>query len=115
MNRVTRLIQKLLFKDRQRRTVDYFRRYIIKEQDIADDAPEFRSTSVSQDANLRGSVLLQQNTYPIAKLWEEFEPENDAWDRRLLYEVTRKKLDESEFESNDSSEDEDSRQSQHIT
>ena len=33
----------------------------------------------------------------------------------MLYEVTKMRLDDSEFEGNDSSDDEDTRQSMHIT
>ena len=70
LNRMTKLLHKLMFKLRQRRAVQYFSRYILKDEDIDDD--EFD----------------EQKQIPIEKLWEDFDPQSDKWDRRLLYEVT---------------------------
>ena len=72
LNRMTKLQHKLMFKIRQRRAVQYFSRYILKDEDIYDD--EFDEQ--------------KQIPIPIEKLWEDFDPQSDKWDRRLLYEVT---------------------------
>lgn len=45
--------------------------------------------------------------YPSEKLYEGFEPEEDPWDKRLLYEVTGMRLDDTDYRGDDTSSDED--------
>ena len=40
------------------------------------------------------------------KLYRGFDPENEQWDRRLLYEVTGVRMSEQEFRESDTSDDE---------
>ncbi len=47
-------------------------------------------------------------TYPNEKLYEGFVPEEDPWDKRLLYEVTGLRLDDTDYRGDDTSSDEDS-------
>ena len=79
MNRVTRLIHKMRFKARQRRTVSYFSKYVLSEKDI--------------DDNKEPADVAEVLNYPTEKLYSEFDPENDPWDKRLLYEVTGLRID----------------------
>ena len=44
--------------------------------------------------------------FPIVKIWGDLEPENNSWDRRLLFEVTGVRLDESEYRGDDTSDEE---------
>ena len=39
------------------------------------------------------------------KLYCQFDPENEKWDRRLLFEVTGVRIDEQEFRESDTSDD----------
>ena len=94
LNRVTRVMHKLLFKARQRRTVGFFRRYVLTENDI------------DPDINPDEAVPNEPLSVPLEKLWDGFDPESDFWDRRLLYEVTGARLDETEFRGDDTSDDE---------
>ena len=84
LNRITKLIQKLLFTARQRRTVPYSRKYVLTENDIdpgkADARPELEDAVAHE--------LATQDEHLKERLWRDIDPENDTWDRRLLYEVT---------------------------
>ena len=44
---------------------------------------------------------------PIHKLWNGFNPSENAMDKRLLYEVTGRRLEESDFRGDETSSDED--------
>ena len=44
--------------------------------------------------------------FPIVKIWGDLEPETSSWDRRLLFEVTGVRLDESEYRGDDTSDEE---------
>lgn len=99
MNRITRFLHKLRFKARQRRAVSFFSKYLLTEKDV-DDAQN--AASGAGDAAVE-EVL----NYPIQKLYEEFEPERDPWDKRLLYEVTGLRLNEQDYRGDDTSSDED--------
>ena len=81
MNRITKMIQKLLFTARQRRTVPYSRKYTLNDLDIAPTS----ATAISPDEK---TTATSDEKYELKQLWENLDPESDAWDRRLLYEVT---------------------------
>ena len=93
-NRVTRLIQKLFFSRRQRSTISFFKKYVIAERDIDREAEKEETT---RD---RG---LDVDTQTLA---HGFDPDESAWDRRLLYEVTGIRLRDQEFRGEDTSSDE---------
>ncbi len=99
MNRITRFLHKLRFKARQRRAISFFSKYLLTEKDV-DDAQN--AESGANDAAVE-EVL----NYPIEKLYGEFEPETDPWDKRLLYEVTGLRLNEQDYRGDDTSSDED--------
>ncbi len=70
--------------------MDHTHKFVINDQDIIeksekDDAPDVDTEAV------------------IEKLLKNFEPETDLLDRRILYEVTRMRLNEDEFKDEDSS------------
>ena len=75
MNRINKLVQKLLFTARQRKTVSFSRRYVLTEKDI----------DSAEETNNNNRVVREPN---LEVLWRDLDPEGDAWDRRLLYEVT---------------------------
>ena len=70
--------------------MQFFRRYVLSEGDIDPDRKEDEI----------------QLPYPIAKIWGDLEPETDEWDCRLLFEVTGVRLDESNHEGDDTSDEE---------
>ncbi len=70
--------------------MDHTHKFVINDQDIIeksekDDAPDVDTEAV------------------IEMLLKNFEPETDLLDRRILYEVTRMRLNEDEFKDEDSS------------
>ena len=87
---MTRVLHKVLFKTRQRRTVGYFRRYVITENDLPKGS----------DVKKIGVIDPFEK---FKKLYRHFDPENDKWDRRLLFEVTGVRIDEQEFRESDTS------------
>ncbi len=97
-NRITRFLHKLRFKARQRRAVSFFSKYLLTEKDV-DDA---------QNASEPGLIGTEQALhFPIEKIYQDFEPEEDPWDKRLLYEVTGLRLNENDYRGDDTSSDED--------
>ena len=86
-----------MFKARQRRTVQYFRRYMLSDEDIEGQ------NGRQEDMNNATEPL----QYPITQIWGDLEPETDKWDRRLLFEVTGIRLDDSEYRGDDTSDEED--------
>ncbi len=65
-------------------------KFVINDQDII-EKPE------------RGDAPDEGTGAVIEKLLNNFEPETDPLDRRLLYEVTKMRLNEDEFRGEDSS------------
>lgn len=92
INRLTKVLHKVLFKTRQRRTVRYFRRHVITENDLPKGSEEEQKGVVDYFTQFK-------------KLYRGFDPENEKWDRRFLYEVTGVRLDENEFRESDTSDD----------
>ena len=80
-----------MFKARQRRTVQFFRRYVLSEQDIDPDRHE--------------EEYFSQYQFPITQIWGELEPVSSEWDRRLLFEVTGQRLDDSEYRGDETSDE----------
>ena len=100
MNRITKLIHRVKFNTRQRRTVSYFKKYVISKEDIAAD--KLRKSSVKnrdENPDLDKGIVNR-------KLLHRFDPEDDKWDRRALYEVTGIRLYEGDFLESDTSDEE---------
>jgi len=74
------LIHKQIFNLRQRRTVGFSRRYVLTDADIE---------AAKEEEDKQGRKVVPE--VDLQKLWMDLEPENDAWDRRLLLEVTGKR------------------------
>ena len=92
------MIHKVIFNTRQRKTINHFRKYIITENDI-------------EKVKKRKNFKVQKNLYvdpyrEFQKLWDGFDPFEDKWDRRMLYEVTGIRLDKNEFRESDTSDEE---------
>ena len=62
--------------------------------------PYFKSYHIRQN-NLH---VKKTEEIPVEKLLEKFNPEEDAVDRRISYEITKKKIDPSEKFSDESDE-----------
>ena len=89
------MIHKVIFMKRQRRTVSHFSKYVIKDADIERLAQSRKKSQVYQE-----SLPLQ-----FKKICSSFDPEDNKWDRRLLYEVTGIRLYDNEFRESDSSDE----------
>ena len=90
---MTKLLHKLIFKQRQRRTIQYFRNYILQDEDVSENQKQEKKKQISTE-----------------KIWKDLQPQEDEWDHRLLYEVTGRKLFDSDFlgdNTSDSKEDSD--------
>ena len=90
---MTKLLHKLIFKQRQRRTIQYFRNYILQDEDVSENQKQEKKKQISTE-----------------KIWKDLQPQEDEWDHRLLYEVTGRKLFDSDFlgdNTSDSEEDDD--------
>ena len=85
MNRVTRLLQKTAYKARQRLAVTFGHKYVIRDSEV-----------------MRAAMEKEQGKRPptnaeiIDKVVTGFDPEGDAEDRRILYEVTGMRLNRGE-------------------
>ena len=98
MNRVSQLLHKARFVPRQRRSIAFFRRYVISTRDIAKQ--ENVEKQVDQDP--RATTILTDQLY-LDDLMSGFDPQNDYFDRRVFFEVTGKSLMADEFEDDNSS------------
>ena len=98
-NRVARLLHRAKFLLRQRRALRFFRRYVVSAEDIRNAATEKEKKKVKDgqtSAAVNASVQLND-------LLDGFDPENDAFDRRIFFEVTGQSLIPDEFLRDDSS------------
>ena len=93
MNRVTRMIYKARFKTRQRRALAFSHKYVITLADLTDN------WVAEQAARYKRST-------EIDDLISGFDPEKNAIDRHIFYEVTGNQLIEGEFRDQDTSDDE---------
>ena len=83
------MIHKVIFKARQRRSVAHARKYVISNQDLVKAAEKKRRLKNSASQNSKHVDQYSE----FKKLWRYFEPDEDKWDRRLLYDVTGIRLD----------------------
>ena len=80
---------------RQRRTVDYSHRYIITSQDVQ------RAKITAEDHERHAAPKIAE----VDEVMDGFDPQNCVKDRRLLYEVTGKRMFAREFVDDESSEE----------
>ena len=80
LNRVSRLVHKANFLARQRRAVNFSRKFVISNVDI----------QIERDAADSASVLAEDRTITASteSVLRGFDPYNLEVDRRLLYETT---------------------------
>ena len=78
---------------RQRRTVDYSHRYTITSQDV------HRAKVTAEDHEKHAAPEIAD----VNEVMDGFDPHNCVKDRRLLYEVTGKRMFASEFVDDESS------------
>ena len=104
MNRITKLIHRVKFNARQRRTISYYKKFVISKDDVAKDDEKKkreRSAKTSQsDQEALGIDIVHR------KLLKHFDPEDDKWDRRALFEVTGIRLYDGDFLESDTSDEE---------
>ena len=84
------MLHKLIFKQRQRRTIQYFRNYILQDEDVSENQKQEKKKQISTE-----------------KIWKDLQPQEDEWDHRLLYEVTGRKLFDTDFLGDNTSDSED--------
>ena len=100
MNRITKLIHRVKFNTRQRRTVSHFKKYVISKDDIAKDIQRKSQVQNSNDNQSLDKEIV------IRKLLRRFDPEDDKWDRRALFEVAGIRLYDGDFLESDTSDEE---------
>lgn len=91
MNRISRLLHKQSLLPRQRKAVDYSHRYVIGDKDLQ-----------NSNETMANSKAVIDPVAEAEKLIDGFNPDKDAWDRRILYEVTGISLRYNEFAQSDS-------------
>ena len=86
--RILKFLQKTTLKKRQRDSVQYFLRYLIENDEIHEREVARRARTADQ-------------------LIEEFDPEGDIYDRRILYELTQRRVAADDYQDDTTDEDED--------
>ena len=86
--RILKFLQKTTLKKRQRDSVQYFLRYLIENDEIHEREVARRARTADQ-------------------LIEEFDPEGDIYDRRILYELTQRRFAADDYQDDTTDEDED--------
>ena len=84
--RIQKFMQKTLLKKRQRDIVQYFMRYVIENDEIKKKDIARRQATANQ-------------------LVEGFEPIQDIYDRRILFEIAKRRVDADEYHEDTSFED----------
>lgn len=85
--RIQKFMQKTLLKKRQRDVVQYFLRYLIERED------------------LKGEKSVARRFKTANQLTEDFEPTADLYDRRILFELAKRRIDEDEYKEDTSFEE----------
>ena len=85
--RIQKFMQKTLLKKRQRDVVQYFLRYLIERED------------------LKGEKSVAQRFKTANQLTEDFDPIGDHYDRRILFELARRRVEEDEYQEDTSYEE----------
>ena len=84
MNRLAHFLNKVWLNRRQRVSVQYFRRYCIKDYEL-----DFKDKGVDDKAVNR--------EMSFNRLVNQCEPEHDPLDKRIVYEMTGQKLDDKDY------------------
>lgn len=93
LNRITRLLHKTNLSKRQRKTLTFSHKYVISASDVS---------RAGQPDLVKKS---EESAQAVDQLLDGFNPEVDAVDRRLLFEITGRELEEGEFAEDDSSDE----------
>ena len=86
---------------RQRKTVNFFQRYVINDQAVKTAEDDAKAQTAKSDLSRAVSIEVNDQLN-LRKLYEELDFENE-WDRRLQYEVTGIKFDGDNFGSDSDS------------
>ena len=99
--RLLELLKRTGLNRRQRLSVPYFRRYTIRNKEIASDSRLFsyKSRTVPYDG--------PRKTTPVESLIESFDPHDDPVDRRIFFEITGLRLDDHDYRDESPNEDDD--------
>ena len=98
MNRITKIIHRVKFNTRQRRTINHYKKYVISRDDLKKEK-ERRERNQNQEKVVD---IIGENR----KLLRHFEPDDNWWDRRALFEVTGIRMEENDFLDSDTSDEE---------
>ena len=85
--RILKFLQKSQLKKRQRDIVQYFMRYVIENSEIKQEEQEGRQSTANQ-------------------LVEDFQPKVDIYDRRILFEIAKRRVDLKDYQDDSSFSDE---------
>lgn len=97
MNRINSLIHKSIFMSRQRKAINYGKRFVISDRQLEEAQRKSRSrkNSKTSSRDREGRMLLpdEKNYMNLAatnidKILDDFDPNTNEQDRRILYEVT---------------------------
>ena len=94
MNRISRLLHKMNFLQRQRHAVSYSHKFVVTDQDIW--KLQARTQKVSKEK-------FNDSETRIKAILKGFDPVNDKQDRCILYEITGMRLQVDEFRDGESS------------
>ena len=95
MNRISRLMHKMNFLARQRDSIKYSSRFVITDNDLA----------IEKTGKI-GKKKQISDEFEAERLLKDFDPFNDAIDRRILKEVLDIRLDANEFRDSGTSDSE---------
>ena len=84
MNRLAHFLNKVWLNRRQRVSVQYFKRYTIKDYEL-----NFKVKGVDDKAPSR--------EMSVNRLVNQCEPEQDPLDKRIVYEMTGQRLDDKDY------------------
>ncbi len=90
------MIHKASFNARQRKSFDYFNKYVVTDRDI-------KIADLKKKEKKKRDLAKKVDTTEL--LVDGFDPEHSQTDRRILYEVTRLRLIDDEFKDDDDSSD----------
>ena len=82
--------------------MSYFSKYVLSDNDIDSDDERVRAINKIEDEK----VVDFLETLDTEMLYKGFDPQVDPWDRRLLYEVTGMRIDETDYRGDDTSSEE---------
>ena len=86
MNRISRLVHKAVFLNRQRRAINFSNKYVITNKDVQQDTLAKKKDKPAE--------TFDEN---VSKILTGFDPENNLQDRRILFEVTHMRVSRDDF------------------